>query len=204
MIVGDPSLFAVESGISLAYERPSLRALGFFIIHVCGRTYGQCAPDSTMLACSFDAVETRIGDRGRHAAPFADEPDAGRIADAVRRALYDEGQEAGGLGGLARAELAEMVYARHLVWAPDGDEAFDDGSYVLQFDAEDRVRLIAFRCSEGYFHDPATLSDLWLPADEFYCTLQQWAVAFEDEWKSLPKIPSVEVFRDGDPEDGGT
>ena len=32
-----------------------------------------------------------------------------------------------------------------LVSAPDGDEAFDDGSYVLQFDVGDRVRLIAFK-----------------------------------------------------------
>ena len=45
------------------------------------------------------------------------------------------------------------------MWAPDGDEPFDDASYVLQFDVKDRVRLIAFKSSEGYLHDPATLSD---------------------------------------------
>jgi hypothetical protein len=55
--------------------------------------------------------------------------------------------------------------------APDGDEAFDDG-------VKDRVRLIAFRCGEGYAHDPATLSDVWLPADDFYRVLQQWQQAF--------------------------
>ena len=34
MIVGDPSIFAIESGITKAYERPSFLALGFFVLHV--------------------------------------------------------------------------------------------------------------------------------------------------------------------------
>jgi hypothetical protein len=57
MIVGDPSVFAIESEITRAYERLSFRALGYFVIYVCGRSYGVRAPDATMLACSFDAVE---------------------------------------------------------------------------------------------------------------------------------------------------
>jgi hypothetical protein len=73
------------------------------------------------------------------------------------------------------------------MWAPDGDAALDDGSYVLQFDVDDRVRVIAFRCRENFLHDPATLSDVWLSADGFYNVLQQWHDAFEAEWESLPK-----------------
>jgi hypothetical protein len=74
------------------------------------------------------------------------------------------------------------------MWAPDGDEAFDDGSYVLQFDVEDRVRLIAFRSGEGYVHDPATLSDVWLPSDDFYGVLQEWLQSFDREWTALMKV----------------
>lgn len=68
------------------------------------------------------------------------------------------------------------------MWAPDGDAAFDDGSYILQFDFEDRVRLIAFKSDQGYSYDPATLSEVWMPAEAFYQILQQWRDSFEDEW----------------------
>jgi hypothetical protein len=71
--------------------------------------------------------------------------------------------------------------------APDGDEAFDDGSFVLQFDVGDRVRLIAFKSCHNYLHDAGSLSDVWLAADDFYGILRQWHDAFESEWESTPK-----------------
>ena len=64
MIVGDHSAFAIESGITQAYDRVSQRALGFFVIHLGGRHYGKRSPDSTMLGCAFDEVEKRLADRG--------------------------------------------------------------------------------------------------------------------------------------------
>jgi hypothetical protein len=69
------------------------------------------------------------------------------------------------------------------------DEAFDDGSYVLQFDVGDRVRLIAFKSDESYRHASGTLSDVWLPADEFYNVLREWRDAFEAAWMAAPKFP---------------
>ncbi len=187
MIVGDPSVFAIESGMTRAYERLSLLGLGFFAIHIGGRSYGQRAPESTMLACSYGEVEARISSCGNHTVPFAAQPDGGKIADAFRTALYsDTPQES--YFSLPVSLFSDMIYAKHIKWAPDGDEAFDDGSYVLHFDVEDRVRLIAFQCGEGYFHDPSTLRDLWLPADDFYRTLQNWHDAFNAEWKSMPKV----------------
>jgi hypothetical protein len=189
MIIGDPSVFAIESVIAKAYERPSFRALGFFAIHVDGKCYGVRKPDATMLACSFDEVEQRIPQRGRHTAPFADEPDAGKIADAFRNAIYaDEQSES--YFGIPLLEFQRFLAgnANDLVWAPDGDEAFDDGSYVLQFDIGEQVRLIAFRCKEGGRHDPASIRDVRITADDFYHTLQQWHEAFKAEWASSPKI----------------
>lgn len=167
MIVGDRSTFAVESAITKAYARLSFRALGFFVIYVGGRRYGVYKPDATLLACSFDEVGNRIARRGEHAAPFAAELDAGKIADAVRNAIYAEKPDESFFGN-PRSEFRDLIYSNHLLWAPDGDEAFDDGSYVLQFDVEDRVRLIAFKTDEGYRHDPKTLSAVWLAADDFY------------------------------------
>ena len=82
MLVGDPSKFAIESSISIAYEELGARALGFFVIHIGGRRYGVHEPDASWLACSFDEVERRLAERGTHTAPFSSEPDAGKTAPA--------------------------------------------------------------------------------------------------------------------------
>jgi len=74
MIAGNPSRFAVESGITEAYERLSFLALGFFNVHIEGRRYGVHATDATLLACSFDEIEERIAERGIHTAPLQRNP----------------------------------------------------------------------------------------------------------------------------------
>jgi hypothetical protein len=93
LVIGNPSVLAIKSSITRAYQRLSFRALGFFVIYVGGRCYGRRSPDSTMLACSFDEVKRRISLRGSHTTPFASEPDAGKVADAFRNAVYAEKQE---------------------------------------------------------------------------------------------------------------
>jgi hypothetical protein len=188
MIVGDPLIFAIESSISQAYDRLSLRALGFFVIHVGGRRFGVHKPDATLLACSFDQVHKRLASRGEHTAPFATEPDAGKIADAFRQAIFSD-ESADIVLGVPLPEFRALFHSKTAdrMWAPDGDEAFDDGSYVLQFDFKDRVRLIAFQSDEGYGYESGTLRDVWIAADDFYDTLQRWHDAFEEEWAALPK-----------------
>jgi hypothetical protein len=140
-----------------------------------------------MLACSYDEVERRIALRGNHVVPFASEPDAGQIADAFRNAMYAE-KPLESYFSIPHSKFIEVIRSKRIMWAPDGDEAFDDGSYVLQFDVQDRVRVIAFKSGEGYIHDPATLTDIWVEADDFYSVLQGWHDAFEVEWTSMPKV----------------
>ena len=79
----------------------------------------------------------------------------------------------------ARA-LQTTLTSNRILWAPDGDEAFDDGGHVLQFDIGDQVRLIAFvnRPSE----DDA-LREVWLNADNFYGLITEWHNGFEAEWR---------------------
>ena len=187
MLIGDPSEFAIESSISIVYEELGASALGYFVIHIGGRCYGVREPDASLLACSFDAVEERIAQRGTHTAPFATELDAGKIADAYRDAIYAPDQEDERFFGLPQTEFSD--YSGRISWAPDGDEAFDDWSHVLHFDVEGRVRLIGFRSlDEVYHHDPATLSDVWLEADKFYNVLKNWRDTFEAEWRNTPKL----------------
>lgn len=186
MIIGNTSLFVIESSITKAYERLSFRGLGFFIIHVGSHAYGVRSADSTLLACSFDEVERRIARRGNHSVSFATEPDAAKMADSFRDAVYGETPKASYFD-IPQLQFAEMIRSKRIVWAPDGDEAFDDGSYVLQFDIRDAVRLIAFKCGPGFFPDPTTLTDVSLQAEDFYGILQKWHDAFEAEWASSPK-----------------
>lgn len=185
MITGTPSIFAIESGITQAYQRLSFFAFGFFVIHVGGRRYGVHKPDATFLSCSLQEVEDRIASRGSHFTTFAD-MDAGEIADAFLSAVYAEKQEESYFD-LLLSEFVDSLYSKQIIWAPDGDAAFDDGSYVLQFDVQDYVRLIAFNRGRNSLYDPATLRDVLLPADDFYCILQHWRDSFRSEWMSLEK-----------------
>lgn len=185
MIVGDKSIFAIESEIDRAFERLSWRGLGYFVIHVGGRIYGIKSPGQTMLACSLDEVERRILKRGTHEAPFA-RSDATELANAYIRAVYIDHDATGTFLGMSEAQFTETLYGKGVIWAPDGDEAFDDGSYVLQFDVDNRVRLIAFMRSDRLV-DPASVREVWLPADDFYEMLKRWKEAFLLEWQSQPK-----------------
>lgn len=185
MIVGETSVFAIESEITRAFERPSWRGLGFFVIHVAGQSYGIKSPGQSMLACSFDEVGRRINGRGTHQAPFAD-ASAIDIANAYTSAVYLDNNGRETYFGMSEPEFTKMLYSNSLVWAPDGDEAFDDGSYVLQFDVGERVRLIAFKRLDSLV-DPASVREVWISSDIFYEALRQWRDTFTAEWESLPK-----------------
>ena len=93
-----------------------------------------------MLACSFDEVGRRIGGRGTDQAPFA-EAAAIDIANTYTRAVYLDNNRKENIFGMSEAEFTKKLYSNSLVWAPDGDEAFDDGNYVLQCQ---RARVLAF------------------------------------------------------------
>lgn len=191
MIVGDSSTFALESGLSCAFEAPGKLALGYFSIHIADCCFGVREPDATLMACSHNEVGNRIGRRGLHTASFAIEP-AGEIADAVRKAIYAPEEEGKRLLGLSQKELADRIYSNHLLWAPDGDEAFDDGSFVIHFDAGERVRLIGFKSREtSYEHDPATLAEVWTDSGLFYDVLSRWHSQFLTEWRAAMKHPEA-------------
>lgn len=185
MTVGDPSTFAIESEITRAFERPSWRGLGFFVIHVAGESYGIKSPAQSMLACSFDEVGRRITGRGTHQAAFA-EAAAIEIANAYTSAVYLDTSGNETHFGMSERQFTKTLYSNSLVWAPDGDEAFDDSSYVLQFDVGDRVRLIAFKRPDSLV-DPASVREVWLSSDTFYNALREWQETFMAEWEALPK-----------------
>jgi hypothetical protein len=141
-----------------------------------------------MLACSLDEIARRLQRRGRHNARFAD-VEATVLARSVREALYDVNSPAMTASGVPSDEFSDVLRSRHLLWAPDGDEAFDDSSYVLQFDTSEGVRLVGFKCLDTGLPDPATIVEVQLSSDSFYNVLAQWHAGFEAEWLRTPKTP---------------
>jgi hypothetical protein len=185
MTVGDPSSFAIESEFVYAFEKLSWRGVGFFVIHLSGCCFGVKSPGATMLANSFDEVAMRLSHRGKHLAPFAKDQDALKIAAAYTDAIYLD-RPRSSFFGMSEDQFTKIIYSNHLQWAPDGDEAFDDGSFVLQFDVDERVRLIGFKRPDQ-FVDEASVKDLWLSGNEFYGVLREWRDNFIAEWEGLPK-----------------
>jgi hypothetical protein len=118
LIIGDLSTFTIESHVSKSYARPSLRALGSFILHVGGRSYGVQSEEATMLACSFDEVGRRLSRRGTHVAPFGDAPDALTVGEAIYNATYGADGALCSIPGLSLNQVKEIVDFNHLQWAP--------------------------------------------------------------------------------------
>lgn len=181
-MVGNTLNFAIESCITQALENLSQRALGYFVIHVGGNSYGVHAPEATLLACSLDAVQRRIVRRGMHHMSFGADANALNVAEAVLAVTYDDVSPDTVFFGMLSDEFRHALISSEIVWAPDGDAAFDDGGHVLQFDVGDQVRLIAFINPTHRDDVASSLTEVWIGAEEFYGCLDQWQCQFQVEW----------------------
>lgn len=185
--VGDTKTFAIHTVITQAFRRRSLLAIGCMGIFIQGRRYGLEELDASMLACSYDAIVEIVRDRGTHVWPFC-RLTASAIAEAYQAAIYAPNDDDVDILGIRCEEFAEAIYQSRITWIPDGDAAFDDGSRVLQMDLASCVRLVAFKSSpRGKLYDSTTLTDLMMPAAQYYDTLTAWIRAFDKKWEYLPK-----------------
>jgi hypothetical protein len=180
MIVGDCRVFAIESGITEAIENTSQLALGFFVVHVGGRAFGVRQPDASMLGCSFSEVELRFRRRGTHVPPIPPDVPATEVATAYLDAFYRDNARTDYFG-LSQHQFVDALQSSGAIWAPDGDEAFDDGSHILQFDVNGRVRIVAFLNTEAPDDFPQTISEEWMDADLFYAIVSGWKTLFAME-----------------------
>lgn len=198
MIVGDSRIFAIESEITEAVESLSQLALGYFVIHVGGRVFGVRQPDASMLGCSFNEVEHRLRRRGEHASPIPDDIPAPEIATAYLDAFYRDNKRRDYFG-LSKHHFVDALESSGVIWAPDGDEAFDDGSHILQFDVDSRVRIVALLNTEEPDGFSQTISEEWVDADLFYAIISAWKTLFSLERTDRLKakstcLPSFEAW----------
>ncbi|MBY5775224.1 hypothetical protein GFL49_33865 [Rhizobium leguminosarum bv. viciae] len=192
MIVGDCRIFAIESGITEAVENLSQLALGYFVIHVGGRAFGVRQPDASLLGCSFDEVERRLQRRGMHVPPIPLDVPATEIATAYLDAIYRDNARTDYFG-LSQHQFADALQTSGAIWAPDGDEAFDDGSHILQFDVVGRVRIVAFLNTEAPDDFSQTISEEWVDADLFYAIVSGWKTLFSLERTAQLKAKSTRL-----------
>jgi len=185
MLIGNPAIFAIESFINKVYPGRGCVALGYFVIHIASHVYGVRSPEASMLGCSLDAVQRRIEQRGCHLLPSASNFEASVIAESAHNAIYSD-YPRDRLLDMAREDFTESLYKREIVWAPDGDEAFDDSSHIIQIDEGDRARIIAFVNDENIESLLETVSEIYIPQDDFYAILEEWLRAFETELKNFP------------------
>jgi len=185
MLIGNPEIFAIESFINKVYPDRGCLALGYFSIHILSHAYGVRSPEASMLGCSLDAVQRRIEQRGCHLLPSASDFEASVIAESVHNAIYSD-YPRDRLLDMTREDFTEILYKRDILWAPDGDEAFDDGSNIIQIDEGDRVRVIGFVNDGDMESILKTVSEIYIPQDDFYAILEEWPSAFETELKNFP------------------
>jgi len=187
--------FAIESFISILEPERGLMALGYFLIKIKGTSYGVKEEDATSLACSYDEVVRRLEMRGKHIAP-ADliKLPSLELAQIIYSSIYYKisDEHNSWKYHIPRDTLAKMIYKNNLIWAPDGDEAFDDCSNVFQFDIDEKtVRLIGFKDTKDYKVDESTLNDITMNSDDFYSILKEWAENFYKEWQDLVATQSI-------------
>ncbi|WEJ98611.1 MAG: Imm42 family immunity protein [Candidatus Sphingomonas phytovorans] len=181
MIVGDQSSFAIESSITEAFPSLSQRALGYFVVHVRGKIFGVREPDASMLGCSFSEVKDRLGRRGTHGISYLSDVSAPVIVEAFLDAIYRDVARSDYFS-YPKSEFSSELYGSKIPWAPDGDEAFDDGSHILQFDVGEKVRLIAFQNMDCSVDTAKSIEEEWIDGDIFYGVLAQWSALFLADW----------------------
>jgi Immunity protein 42 len=182
-IIGDPKTFAIEWSISESFASRSQMALGYFIVHVSGTSFGVRSESATLLASSFNEVKRRLLERGLHKAKFSQEP-ATHIVSAVRIVIYDGAIAVSKFFDLTPKQFEQKLRHSKALWCPDGDAAFDDGGHVLQFDLEKYVRLVAFKNLASLDETISTSVEVCLESSEYYTILRNWLEVFESEWES--------------------
>ena len=187
MVLQSENNVAIESFISLVDPRRGLMAIGYFLIKINGVSYGVKEKDATALANSYDAVVSRLEMRGKHIAPadWLILPSLS-LAQILHESTwgYMSREQFAQEFNISQDKSKELIYKNNLMWAPDGDAAFDDGSRIYQFDIDDEtVRLIGFNATHDCKVDISTLTDVTMNANDFYSVLKEWAESFYAEWK---------------------
>ncbi|MEN2711105.1 hypothetical protein ACQKOH_06405 [Sphingomonas sp. NPDC092331] len=182
ILTGDRTALAIESYVDEFIASRSQMGIGYFLIHAGGKRYGVEDPRACAMGSSYSEVLSRLRREGEHVLTFASRIDARDLAIHVVNHIYDRGFSEPVLPPEWKQEIDALLYANALIWAPDGDAAFDDGSHVLQIDDGDKVRIIAFVNADTQGELESSLADVTTERAHYYAVLREWAQKFELQW----------------------
>ncbi len=178
IVVGTKSRFAVETCVSAVFPENRNSLLGYFVIHILGQRYGVYEPDASMLGNSIDVVLSLIENEGFHKLSIAKDFPAETFVRWYMRCFSEYDTPEQRMLGNTGSNLWDEFKRNEILWAPDGDEAFDDGSHVFVLDYESTVRLIG--CTyRDYQPIEGTVESVMLERSEFYGILRQWLPLIE-------------------------
>ncbi len=176
--------FYLESYVDSYLPNISQMAIGYFNISIGGRVFGVRKNDATLLACSYDAVLRRLKGRNAHTLSFGETFPPNVFVAALLRSHLGDLSHGLLLSDEEFEEFRAKLFSNDIFWAPDGDAAFDDGSYVIQIDCKDIVRVIGFTYGKSRNETLASVSEVWIESDDFYAVLEKWSKCFLAEWES--------------------
>ena len=192
-IIGDTSKFAIESGISQAFERRSFLALGFFLIHVGGVCYGVRDDQATMLSSPLQKLNRILRLRGLIQGPeLFEQQTAAEIFELLDSVIFEGDQRKSCQLVQDSFDVADFLYSSHAAMHHGCDEAFDDGSVLYYFPFQNKVRIIAALSGEDTSRKLVSIRDIWITSDEFYGVIKDWRDFFQSEWLLSTKVPESE------------
>ncbi|MBB4100454.1 hypothetical protein GGR46_004026 [Sphingomonas kyeonggiensis] len=183
ILVGNPEMLAIESCVDEFVAQKSQMGIGYFLIHVGGRQYGVKKPRACVMGNSYNEIVSRISQDGKHILNSSSKIDSKELSIYILNSIYNRGFEGGVIPSQWSKEIDDNLYANALIWAPDGDSAFDDGSHVVQVDDGQFARITAFINAETQDEFENSISDVILRRETFYETLGAWAREFDGQWK---------------------
>lgn len=181
---GNRSIFGIESGVFEFIENPNQLGIGYFIIQMDGKEFGVKKERATILGNSYWEIKARLARKGRHTISFGEVASAAAISCSIANIIYNRHFKSEILNAEEIDELVRKLYENDLVWAPDGDSAFDDGSHIIQIDCENYVRLICFNNDETEDATLNSIVDLKISSLEYYGILADWRAQFSQNWTS--------------------
>ncbi|MCA9290144.1 MAG: hypothetical protein KDA25_03385 [Phycisphaerales bacterium] len=173
-LFGDQQRFAVEVRYGSDSARDIGSAFGRFRLWIRGQSFGCPGDSSSCFAPSGESLRQRWRQRGQHHADWVDRERPLAALREVHELVYLLTDDDLAERGLQPNRVAEAV---NLMMAPDGSEAFDDGSLVIQWDTDDQVIVAGTIVTDEGVDDSIAL--IALANNEFYGIIQE-AIRFLD------------------------
>lgn len=166
-MTGDVRTFAIDTALHPECLRTHQEAFGRHQLWVGGQVYGRHDEDASCLAATFDNTVRIFQERGSFELPGPISPiEALELAHKVIF-LGDEL-----LPMHLRPFINSCGYWSRRLLAPDGEEAFDDGAFVMPIEHRgDVIIAAAFSNAHGLI---GPISEARMIADDFYQVLGGW------------------------------